>query len=59
MGQANFHISYELHKEWYMVVLFPHLILPLSQKKIDTQAEALEITMKLEALSIQDTHIGV
>lgn len=59
IGQANFHISNELHKEWYIATLFPHLILPLSQKNIGTQAEALEIVMKLEASPVQDTHIGV
>ena len=59
MGQANFHISNELHKEWYIVVLLPHLRLPISQQNIGTQVEALEIVMKLEASLLQDTHIGV
>lgn len=48
-----------MHKEWYIVSLLPHLILPLLQQNIGMQVEALEIAMELEASPIQDTHIGV
>jgi len=59
LGQVNFHISDKQHKECYIATLLPHIRLPLSQQKIGTQTEALEIAMKLEASLVQDTHIGV
>lgn len=40
-------------------MLLPHIRLHLTQKKIATQDEALEIVMKLEALLIRDTHAEV
>ena len=58
-GQFNFQIFDKQHKEWYIVVLLLHLSLLLSQQNIALQDDALEITMNIEAFSIQDTHIGV
>jgi len=47
------------HRDWYIASLLPHLRLPLSQQKIGTQAEVVEITMRLEASPVQGTNIGV
>ena len=46
------------HKEWFIAVLLPHLRIPLLQQNITTQAEALEIVMKLEDSPIGDTNVG-
>ena len=59
MGQVSFNIPPKHHKEWFIAMLLPHIRLPLTQQKITTQVESLEIAMKLEALSIGDTHAGV
>lgn len=40
-------------------MLLPHIRFPLSQKKIETQAEALELAMWLEASPIGDTNAGM
>jgi len=47
------------YHDWYIALLLSHLTVPLSQQKIATQAEALEIAMRLDALPIQDTNLGV
>ena len=47
------------HREWFIVVLFPHIRLPLMQEKVASQAEALEIAMKLEASPIAETSVGM
>jgi len=47
------------HQEWFIVALLPHIRLPLMQEKIKSQAEALQIVMKLEALPIGDTNAGM
>lgn len=39
--------------------MLSHLRLPLSQQKVLSQAEPLEIAMKLEASPIQDMNLGV
>lgn len=57
--QANMNITDEQHKDWYIASLLPHLRLPLSQQKIETKAEAVEIVMRLEAFPVQDRNIGV
>jgi len=59
MGQVSFKIPPEQHKEWFIATLLLHIRLPLTQHKIATQAKALEIAIKLEALLIGDTHAGV
>lgn len=47
------------HHEWFVASLLPHLRVALSQQKITTQAEALEIAMKLHEMSMQDPNMGV
>lgn len=46
------------HSDWYIAFLLPHLRVPLSQQKIGTQVEAVDITMRLEASLVQDTNVG-
>ena len=47
------------HREWFVASLLPHLRVALSQQKIRTQAEALEIAMTLHETLIQDASLGV
>jgi len=47
------------HCEWFMASLLPHLKVALSQQKITTQAEALEIKMRLHEAPMQDLNLGV
>jgi hypothetical protein len=46
-GHLSFQIPYEKNKEWFITALLPHIRVPLMQQNIASQAEALEITMKL------------
>jgi hypothetical protein len=48
----SFHIPDEQNKEWFIVSLLPHIRVPLMQQKFSSQAEALEISMKLEATPV-------
>jgi len=57
MGQVSFPIPDAQHKEWFIAALLPHIRIPLTQQKVVTQAEALEIAMKLEASPIGETGI--
>ena len=47
------------HKEWFIAVLVPHIRQPLMQQNIAMQSETLEITMKLEASSVEEIAAGV
>jgi len=47
------------HYEWFMVLLLLHMRVALSQQKIGTQVEALEIVMSLHKTPIQDATLGV
>jgi hypothetical protein len=49
MGRLNFKIPDEQNEEWFIASLLPHIIVPLMQQNIPSQAEALEISMKLES----------
>lgn len=57
--QGNMSIMDSQNRDCYMTSLLPHLIFPLSQQKIVTQEEAVEITMRLEASPVQDKNVGV
>jgi hypothetical protein len=52
MDRLTFQIPDEQHREWFIAGLLPHIRCPLTQQKITSQSEALEITMKLEASPI-------
>ena len=47
------------HKEWFIAVLLPHIRGSLMQQKIESQTEALELAMKLEASPIGDGTAGM
>ena len=47
------------HREWFVASLLPHLRVALSQQKIETQEEALEIAMMLHETPMQDVNLGV
>lgn len=57
--EANMNLTDGQHREWFLALLLPHLRVALSQQKITTQAEALEITMRLHETPMQDLNIGV
>ena len=47
------------HKDWFIATLLPHIQGPLMQQKIESQMEALELAMKLEASPIGDGVAGM
>lgn len=47
------------HQDCFIVMFLPHLRNTLSQQKIGTQAEVLEIKMRLHETPIQDMTLGV
>ena len=47
------------HKEWFIIVLVPHIWQPLMHQNIATQSKDLEIEMKLEASPIGEIAIGM
>ena len=57
--EANMNFIYGYHREWFVASLLPHLRSTLSQQKITTQAEALEIAMRLYETPMQDPNLGV
>jgi len=57
--EANMELIYGQHREWFIASLLPHLRIALLQQKIGTQAEALEIMMRLHVTPIQDVTLGV
>jgi hypothetical protein len=58
-GHLSFHIPDEQNKEWFIVSLLPHIKVPLMQYKIASQAEALEIAMKLESNPMVESNLGM
>lgn len=59
MSQLSFEIPDAQHKEWFIAMLTPHIIMSLMQQKILTQSKALEIAMKLEATPVGEASIGM
>ena len=57
--EANMNRMDGQHCEWIVASLLPHLRVVLSQKNIGTQAEVLEIEMRLHETLIQDVSLGV
>lgn len=57
--EANMNLTDGKHCEWFVASLPPHLRVVLSQQKIVTRAEALEITMRLHETPMQDVNLGV
>ena len=59
LDHLSFDIGPQQRKEWFIVVLLPHIRLPLTQQKVVDQAEALEVVMKLEASPLQEASAGM
>ena len=59
MVEVSFGMSDVQHKEWFIAALVPHIRMLLMQLKIASQAEALEIVMKLEASPVDEIGIGM
>lgn len=57
--EANMNLTDGHHHEWFVALLLPHLRVVLSQQKIRTQAEALEIMIRLHETPMQDANLGV
>ena len=57
--EANMNLTDGQHREWFVASLLPHLRVALSQQKIMTQAETLDISMRLHETPMQDLNLGV
>ena len=57
--EANMTLTNGQHHAWFVESLAPHLRMALSQHKLSTQAEALEMAMRLHETLIQDPGLGV
>ena len=57
--EANMNLTDGQHREWFVDSLLPHLRVALSQQEIMTQAEALEIAIRLHETPMQDPNLGV
>ena len=59
INEANMNLTYGQHCEWFVASLLPHLRVAVSQQKITTQVEALQIPMRLHETPMQDPNLGV
>ena len=59
VGTGQRWVSSQQHQEWFIVVLLPHIRLPLMQQKVTSQSEALEIAMRLEASLMSKSTLGM
>ena len=59
MAKVSFQMLDVQHKEWFIAALLPHIPGPLMQQNIESQTEALELEMKLEALPNGDGAAGM
>jgi len=57
--EANMTLMDGQHYAWFVASLTPHLRNVLSQQKLSTRVEALEISMRLHDTLIQDPSLGV
>ena len=57
--EANMTLKDAQHCVWFVASLTPHLRTTLSQQKLSTQAEALEMVIRLHETPIQDPRLGV
>jgi len=57
--EANMTLMDGQHCEWFVASLTPHLRNAMSQQRLTTQVEALEIAMRLHETPIQDPNLGV
>ena len=59
MAKVIFYMYDVQHKEWFIVLLLPHIRVPLTHQNIMSQFEALEISLKLEASLVGQTRVGM
>ena len=59
MAKVSFQMSDVQHKEWFIAALLPHIRGSLMQQNIESQMEALELEMKLEASPIGEGVTGM
>lgn len=57
--EANMTLTDGQHRAWFVASLTLHIRNTLSQQKLSTQAEALEITMRLHETLRQDPNLGI
>ena len=57
--KANMTLMDGQYRAWFVASLTPHLRMAQSQQKLSTQAEALEMAMRLHETPIQDPGMGV
>ena len=56
--EARINLTDGKHRKWFVAVLLPHLRVALSQQKIGTRAESLEIAMRLHETSMPNANLG-
>ena len=59
MAKVSFQMLDVQHKEWFIMVMLPHICSPLMQQKIILQRKDFEFAMNLEALPIGETSAGM
>jgi len=59
MDRLTFQIPTQQHKEWFIAALVPHIRIPLCQQRFASQAEALEVAIKMEASPIGESSTGM
>lgn len=57
--EANMNLKDGHHHKWFVASLLTHLRVVMSQQKIMTHEEALEISMRLHETSMQDLNLGI
>ena len=57
--ETNMMLTDAQHRARFVASMTPHLRMALSQQKLATQAEELEMVMRLHETSIQDMGLGV
>ena len=57
--KPNMNLIDKQHHEWFLASLLPHLRCVLSQRKITTQADSLEIVLRLHETLMEDPNLGV
>lgn len=57
--EANMTLMDGQHYTWFVASRTPHLRMALSQQNLSTQAEALEMVMRLHETPIQDPGLGI
>jgi len=59
MDRLTFQIPSHQHKEWFIVVLLPHIMLPMVQQRLASPTEALEVTIRIKASPIGESSAGM